>query len=167
MTRPALYVLGALLALGASFAAGRYSKPTTVETHTEYVDRFQVVRVVQVVRTVDTVTRWKKVTVSTPDGSTRTEETADTTSHEATTTSENEKTEKVTETATASKTVTRQPDWQISALLGVDAAKALNGSGSVSLNVGAHVQRRILGPLSVGVFGLSSGTVGVSAGLQF
>lgn len=32
---------------------------------------------------------------------------------------------------------------------------------------GAHAQRRILGPISVGVFGLTTGVVGASLGLQF
>lgn len=179
MKRPLLYALAAIAALAGSFAAGRYSKPAEVVTHTEYVDRLQVVRTTVVDRVVDRVTdiKWKRVVVTQPDGSTTTTEESHTAEKEkiAENTKVEEKRESETAGATKSTQTTTRPDWQISALVGVTysggSSNTLNSSTTAGLplrvSVGAHVQRRILGPVSVGVFGLSSGTFGLSAGLQF
>lgn len=52
-----------------------------------------------------------------------------------------------------------QPKWTISAL------GALNLDGKVSY--GASVSYRLLGPINVGVFGLTSGYLGASLGVSF
>lgn len=164
MNRPRLYVLGSVAALAAAFFAGRYSTPTKVEHHTEFLTRTQVVRTVAIQRVTDI--KWKRVIVSTPDGGTTVTETEDT--HIDERTNENTKTNTDAKEATATKTQTLRPTWQISALVGTDVtsvANALNGSGPLRPTAGIHVSRRVLGPVTVGAFGLSSGTFGVSAGL--
>lgn len=54
------------------------------------------------------------------------------------------------------------PDWRVTPMVGVNIS---NGFGQ--LVYGGEVQRRILGPVSVGAWGLSSGLVGVSASWEF
>lgn len=53
------------------------------------------------------------------------------------------------------------PDWRISALAGTTVTDLQQWS------VGVEVQRRILGPFSIGAWGLSSGQAGVSASIEF
>lgn len=53
--------------------------------------------------------------------------------------------------------------FTISALGGYDVAGAESGT----MSIGAHASARVLGPVNVGIFGLSSGTLGVSVGITF
>lgn len=54
-----------------------------------------------------------------------------------------------------------RPDWRIGALVAVDYRAPLTPA------YGAHVERRLFGPLSAGGFILSSGHFGVSATMEF
>lgn len=162
MTKPLLYTLAGVAALVVAFVSGRYSVPTKVEMRTEFLTLTQVVRSVHVRQVTDT--KWKTVVVTKPDGSSVA--TTEATTHTDTSTKENENSSKVAASTVATKTETKLPDWQISALVGADLSKALNGSGTLAPTFGIHVQRRVLGPVTLGVFGLSSGVVGLSAGLQ-
>ena len=55
---------------------------------------------------------------------------------------------------------TPAPDWRASALVGLEVRGG-------ELVYGAQLERRILGPISVGAWGLSSGAAGVSAGFAW
>ncbi|NDD84290.1 hypothetical protein EBZ38_08475 [bacterium] len=56
------------------------------------------------------------------------------------------------------------PDWRISPMVGLDFKNGLQSSQVV---YGGEVQRRILGSVSAGAWGLSSGVAGVSVSLEF
>lgn len=65
------------------------------------------------------------------------------------------------------KVVTKErplPDWRLTPMVGVNVKNGLKASEFV---YGGEVQRRIAGPVSVGAWGLSSGTFGISASLEF
>lgn len=56
----------------------------------------------------------------------------------------------------------KKPDWMVSGLAGVGLKeKGLNGV------YGAHVQRRVIGPVHVGGFGMTNGSGGLSVGISF
>lgn len=57
--------------------------------------------------------------------------------------------------------VNKPLDWHVGALVGMDVHKGL-----IPI-YGASLDRRILGPVTVGGFGLTNGTIGVSIGLSF
>lgn len=61
-----------------------------------------------------------------------------------------------------------RPNWRLGGLVGYNFAtlktNALDMDGVV---FGAEVQRRIAGPISIGAFGLSTGTGGLSLNLEF
>lgn len=60
------------------------------------------------------------------------------------------------------------PDWRVSAIVGVSTPDILqNGLSDRSLVLGVDAQRRIAGPLSGGIWGMSNGAVGLSLSLEF
>lgn len=60
------------------------------------------------------------------------------------------------------------PDWRISPMVGLSVPGLLqDGLSDRQLVFGIEGQRRIAGPLSGGVWGLSNGAVGVSLSLEF
>jgi len=161
-----LYTLGAVATLVIAFVAGRYSAPATVETRTEYLTRTQVVRTTHVRQVTDT--KWKTVVVTKPDGSSVATSVGET--HTDTKTSETAHSSSDTKSVASNKTEISRPDWQISALVGVNGRSvlnAINSTGPLTPTFGVHVSRRVLGPVSAGAFGLSSGDVGLSIGLNF
>ena len=68
-------------------------------------------------------------------------------------------------TARVVETKLQRADWRVAVMGGVDAPAALRLE--VKPLVGALVERRILGPFSVGIWGLSSGVGGVAVGVEF
>lgn len=68
------------------------------------------------------------------------------------------------EKTTEEKIIREKADWNISILGGHNLSNALQFN---SLTYGGHVQRRILGPIHVGGFGLTNQTLGVSLGVSF
>ena len=75
------------------------------------------------------------------------------------------KTESETVTNTNNKTETivqgKKSSLNLSALAGINVT---NPSGGIIF--GGHISKQILGPISIGVFGLSNGTAGLSVGIQ-
>jgi hypothetical protein len=60
------------------------------------------------------------------------------------------------------------PDWRISPMVGLSVPGLLqDGLSDRQLVFGVEGQRRIVGPLSGGIWGLSNGAVGVSLSLEF
>lgn len=161
-----------VIALVAAFGAGRFAMPSkihVVEVRTYHYETVQgkerVVfkdRVVQVDRVVTKVTS--------PDG-TITEKIEDKSKRETKTT---DASKEVVATSTDSSaktdklTVNDAPRFTVSLLAGVQIKSQVNlipGAGPFSL--GLQFQYRIIGPLQVGAWGLTTGAFGVSLGLTF
>lgn len=53
-----------------------------------------------------------------------------------------------------------RPDWRVGGLVGIDL-------GGLSPTYGAQLERRIIGPVYVGAWGLSSGQGGISVGVEW
>lgn len=134
------YLIVLVLLVGA-FAAGRYTSPTKIET------KIQTVEVEKIKKNEDTVI----VEKITPDGTKTTQ------THIVSTTEENNHIKENFDTVTESK----HPATTISLLGGLDI------NNSVHPVYGLSASRNILGPISMGIFGLSNGTVGLSVGLNF
>ena len=124
-----------------SFAMGRFSVSTTKQT----------TDVKQVDRDKDTRTQTVVTTVKSPDGTVKTVETRDTT------TSIKTEIKQVNTTAVKSP-----PKLNISALVGNDFSQR-----SIVPLYGISIQKEVLGPVTVGAFGLTNGTIGISLGLDF
>lgn len=63
---------------------------------------------------------------------------------------------------------TPPPDWRVTAMVGVDASPLVRQGLPPALALGASVERRIIGPIYVGVWGLvQPAAVGASIGFDF
>lgn len=144
-----LFILYAICVL-AAFAAGRYSVQAP-EVHTLAAINEEIKQDAN----KDTQTHQTIVSVKTPDGTTKTTTTIDTTTKDkvdtaiATTT-------KVDHTVTPPKIET----LNVSFMAGVDFSRQ-------ATVYGASVNKQLLGPITIGLFGLTNGTVGGSVGFQF
>jgi len=182
MTRQRLILAGTIvLALAGSFAAGRYTRTVqtrdVVRTETQWKDR-EVVKVVHDVQTVHdvatqtrtvTVTKWAKA----PDGSpVVTQEThaekdqQAETKRQARTQGTQERQSEAHQATVETHTVTAPPNWAITGLVGAQL-----GGKTVLLPAplvgGIIVQRRVLGPFSVGFWGTTGMAGGVSLGASW
>lgn len=159
--------VGIVLAVGA-FTAGRYSAPTRVETKYETVERLRVETTMHVHRVLDTRTQWRTVTTSHPDGSTEKTEIGITETHENTKAAETTKTETDVHTVRNTQKISDAPRVTILGLVGVggvDLTKPQSIGVSARPVFGAALSYRVAGPLTVGVFGVSNGTLGAALGL--
>lgn len=171
-------ILVVALIVGAYFG-GRYSVPVVerlkVEEKIVYQDR-EVIKEVIVERKVVTKGETRVVVRDRyvyPDGSIHEHE------EEKTDTKTDEKTDKDTKTEVVKevrvveeriveKVIDRRPQWRASLLVGADFGPAwqpIPNAGALTL--GAHVEFRPLGPVWVGVWGLHTGAVGGSIGVEF
>lgn len=152
-----------VVALAGSFAAGRYLAPQKIKIETKTVEVIKTV--IQKEKAVQKDTHKETTITETtkPDGTkeTKTVVVEDNKIKKDTTTVKHEDT--TTNTDTKKEIVKTTSRLNISALAGVPIS--LQGLGSFT--VGAHVSKDLIGPVSFGVWGLSSGTVGISAGLTF
>lgn len=143
-----------VVALATSYAAGRWSAPEKVKIVTQTVE-------VEKKTNDKTVDKDQKVTVivnTKPNG-----EKTETTITENKTKDDVKTTDTHTTTKSDDKEVTKsQSRLNLSVLGGVDAR-----GPQVSPVFGGHVSKEVLGPVSVGLWGLSNGSAGVSLGLTF
>ena len=133
------YIIALVILIGA-FALGRFTVPTkTVTVEVEH-------KVEDTHNNTDTII----VEEVKPDGSkiTRTEIKSKTDT-------------KIVSDIKNSTTVQKTSPLNISALAGIDV---IHPTGLI---FGGHVSKQILGPVSIGIFGLSNGTAGLSVGLSF
>lgn len=160
------YVIAAL-AIGA--AVGRYTVPTKVVTKIEEkIVEKEVIKTKE--NTVRETNKNRELVVTEtvlPDGTRKIEkhyinrdEIRDTAERTNLTT-----TSRDTELHSSTVTTSENANWNISALATPSHTKDDILSGSLSY--GLHVQRRVLGPFSVGAFGLTNKTYGVSIGGSF
>lgn len=136
--------LAIVLVFALGLSIGRFATPTKVETKTVTVE----VEHKAEDKKVDKVTT---ITVK-PDG---TKTTTITDKTETTTKTD------VSDIKTSSKLVeNKHSDLNISVLAGVDITNP-------KIIYGASVTKGIIGPVSIGIWGLTNGTVGASVGLNF
>lgn len=166
-----------LALLGVAYAAGRFMAPDKVVTVDRVVERVvedthareQVRELTEQLETLRT--RREVVIVTRPDG-TREERTTEETERR-TETERVVEVEKIVERVVTvdrevMKTVTLErarPAWRVSALGGLDIAAATRLQ--LVPVYGAHVERRLFGPVSAGVWGLSTGAAGLSLSIEF
>jgi hypothetical protein len=134
-------IIVTIILVVAAFGAGRYLTPTKVVTKTQVVTQ-----------TNDIIhDHIHTVVVTNPNGTT------------TTTTDNNSVIDDKTDTDSNSSTVTTysKPQWKVSGMAGLSV-------NSLSTPIyGAQVERRILGPISAGIWGLSNSTGGVALSLEF
>ncbi len=150
--------IGGLILLALSFATGRYLTPDKIKIETKIVEVEK--------KTSDSDTNRDKhretITVekTLPDGTT--EKTTKTT-EDTQTDRKTHSTDDLTKTETTSKEITKGDKVTVAALTGVD----INLSGTSPIIYGGIVSKPILGPVTVGVWGLSNATAGLALGLTF
>lgn len=145
----------ALLALGGGFLWGRYTAPTRTVEKTQVVekrieDTESKVKVRELLAQLETMKRHtRREETVLPDGTrtivtdTHVDRTRDTRSDVATQTEEKRHTEAVRTVEVIREVERARPDWRAGAVLLFDGAPLY----------GAQVQRRILGPVSLGALG--------------
>jgi hypothetical protein len=145
------YIAGVVLIITA-FALGRYSntlKPSTSNIETNKVtDNKDENKQTHTVTTV--------VTTKEPDGSTKTTETDDTTI--------SDKIQDKSQDTKVDQTVVTQPT---SKKLNISALVSPGLESGIRMAYGASISKEVLGPITVGAFGLTNGVLGLSIGLDF
>ena len=156
-----LLVLGIFL-IGT--AVGRFSLPAKIVEKEKIVFQDKIIEKKVEVKDIQKKNNkiYIKIEKTSPDG-TKTVETRiiDKDETSSNTNTSDDKSQDTTQISDASKeTIYATKDWLLSA--------AVNYSTSSStMNYGVIAQRRILGPVYVGVYGFSDGTFGGSCGLSF
>ena len=143
-----------------AFAAGRYSTPTKTVTQIKTVEIEKKVEDKKVDNDHKTHLKRTKTEVDKPDGS-KTITTVTENVTEDKTKSDDKTVDNKTKDTTATKTESKgNSQVTISALSGVDVT---NGH----YVFGASVYKPVLGPIGIGVFGLSDLTFGAQVGITF
>lgn len=144
------------LALLASYAFGRFSAPEKVKIEK------QIVEVEKKVTDRDAEKNTKKTTTTTkithPDG--RVEETTTVVEETNRKSSKTETSESGKSSSETTETTYSSSKVSVSGLWGIQI-------GTPGVVYGASISKPILGPITVGAFGLSNGIVGGSIGLTF
>lgn len=153
-----LIALGVAIAIAAlGFAFGRYSAPTQIKE----IEKIKVVTVEKKVEKAVEKKDVKVVVTEKPDGTKITE----TTDLSTTTTDTNTDTNTNSTTDKTKITTFKKPNWRIGAIAGLDIHTS--SFSAVKPVYGALVERRILGPISVGGMGMSNGTFGIVLSVEF
>lgn len=149
MTTKTKYIIVVVL-IGTAFAAGRYSvsqpdvhQTTDTETNNNIDTNTESHKKITIVKEKEPNGKTKTTTTITDDSTTHTEDKSTTDTHTDTTV----KPQKI---ATAT----------LSALAGVDVERG-------QTVYGASLTKQVIGPVTIGLFGLTNGTVGASIGLSF
>lgn len=172
--RELLTTTGLTLAVAAAaFSVGRFTAPVQVEERVEYRTEWREKKVEVVkwrtARAVDTRTTTTPVLLQVPDGGVVLASSTTTESRERETGSGGVETKTDASSATAGQTqrvTTVRPDWRVGVLAGAslrEPAVVLTGP----LVIGASVERRIAGGLSLGVWANTVGAAGASLSMEF
>ncbi len=185
MLKPWHYLVAALALAGAGYAFGRFAAPDKVVTVEKEVIRTvekevgltheQVFELAKILETMRRETHTETTTTVKPDGTTETKIVEDTKT-EKTTETETEKVAEKDESKTTETETTREvettkiverarPGWKVSVMAGLDFPYAIKGE--LRPVYGGSIERRLFGPLSAGVWGLTSGAGGLSLSLEF
>lgn len=161
-------VISSVLLLGIGAAIGRFEGPAKVVTKTE--TKVVTQTVVKEVEKKSTQTNKNTVTTVTettkPDGTkTKTTVITDKDSIKVVdNTKLDEKSNSSSDTKSSTVTTYSKNDWNVSAMASVTKPK-LSNLGTIAY--GLEVDRRIIGPISAGVFGLTDQSYGVTLGISF
>jgi hypothetical protein len=137
-------IIGIILLIAIAFAVGRYLTPTKIVTKTNTITVNHDIIHDHVTTVV--------VTKELPNGE------KDTTT---TTTDNTVVDDKTNANASTSTTISNvKPQWKVQALAG------LNGNNITVPVYGADIERRIIGPISAGLYGNSNKEVGLSISLE-
>lgn len=155
-------VIIATASLATAFAVGRYTVPTKIVTETKVVEVEKKVEVVKETKDKDKRKKTKKVIKIAPNGEkiiteVTVEDTKTTKSKDSSVTDEKSK---------ASDSKTTQEKSNSPTTISILAGKKIT-DGLDPILFGAHVSKPVLGPVSIGVWGLSNMTFGLSVGLSF
>jgi|ERR1051326_3912424 lipopolysaccharide export LptBFGC system permease protein LptF len=167
-------IIISVVALAVAFASGRWLAPTKVKIEKEVVVQEKIVEVEKKSTQTDKDQEKHKKTVkkeiTRPDGTkeviTTTED--DTNTKQVTKVEDDKsKQDDTTKVEKETKEVTRSGSPVTISLLTGASLKFENGLSAGPVVYGASVSKPILGPISMGLFGLNNGTFGVSVGLIF
>lgn len=158
----ALVVAAITAAFAAGYASGRRPVREVVRTVEDTAARERVYQLEAQLATMKRDTRRETVRIVRVDGSSETRTVVDAHIESAVDTRRATDAAREVKTHTAAERIVTaaRPDWRAGPMVGFDFR-----SGSVAY--GGQIHRRILGPISVGAFGLSSGVAGVSLSLEF
>lgn len=164
--------VGEALVMAAVFMGGRYSKPTEtkvvtkVETKVEYKDKVKIIRLRDEAKHQEVTT----TTTKGPDGTVTVTKHATTDTQTKTATNTKKSSSKKEESKTFQFSLERRdlPDWRASGLVGWDVGSLrLDPSGLAPKVYGIEVDRRIIGTVWGGVWGMSNKTAGLSVSVEF
>jgi hypothetical protein len=146
MTNPRLFAFLLILMVLVGYAIGRYAQPAKVVTKTQVVTQVHDVVHEKIHKVIVTVTapNGTKTTTTTIDNGSVINDQSNTQSNSSTVT-------------TYDKT-----QWSVGALANVDLTKGISAP-----SYGIQVERRILGPVWVGAYGLANASGGLSVSLEF
>ena len=148
-----------VVSLATSFAVGRYTVPTKTVTVVKTVEIEK-----KVTDTNENKKEHKKTTITELDKPDGTKQTTTVITDDTDADKKIDQTLDQTDTSESTKTVVKTGSrLNIAALVGMPVTNLSNPA----LVYGVHVSRDLIGPISIGVWGLSSGTAGFSAGLSF
>jgi hypothetical protein len=158
-------IIAAVVVVTGAFATGRWAAPTKVVTVTQTVEVEKKHEDVAVDTNKNVHKETKTTEVVKPDGTKET--TTDVTEDTKAISHEGDKTDTdSSRTEVSSKEVTRDSSKVTISVLG--GAKVFGGSEGLNPPVyGGSISKPIFGPATVGIWGLSNGTVGCSVGLTF
>ena len=157
----------ALLLIAAAFIAGRSSAPVGPAFMDDHTSSKQAEVQKIVVKVVERKTERKVVyrdRTTKPDGTVIEHEKEETDTKTDTDTNATGTREVVKEVVREVKIQNPRPDWRVSLLAGVQPT--LNPLG-VTPAFGLMVERRVLGPFSVNVWGLHTGVIGIGISGEF
>lgn len=139
-----------------------------VEWKERIVTNTEIKEVVKYVKVTSTVTE-REITTTKPDGTTVVEK-EKTRTNENTQVDSSRNTNSTTDTKVEAKvdtkTVRIQRDWRVGGTVGVDFSNPFPSSFG-DLVYGASVERRIIGPIYLGVWGNTGKQGGISVGVEF
>jgi len=150
-------IITGIVIVATAFAFGRYSAPERVRTEVKTVE------VEKKTETKESNTNRHKetttVTITKPDGST---ETTTKTTEDTNLKTDSKLVDDTTKSSDTTKEVTRGGNK-----LSIAALSGINYSKPDQLIYGASVSKELIGPITLGAFGLTDKTVGISIGLNF
>lgn len=159
--------LAVFVAVFLAFAVGRFATPAkvVVQTKTQTVEK--IVQAKAEVRTETQVVYRDRTVVTHKDGTVEHRNIEQTSNGQVDT--KHESAEKVVYRDRELLRVVEspKPQWRVGVLAGVDILHLGRPQLFGPVALGAHVERRIAGPVWLGAFGLSSGAAGVSVSVEF
>ena len=155
-------IIGVVVYTLVCVAGGYYLAPVKVKTEVKTVEvEKKDTNTVQNEKK-DSHKTYTKVVIVKPDGTKQTTTTV-TDDKIATQKTDTTQTIDIAKSSDQTKEVTKSSSrLNLSALAGVNVSNPANG-----LLYGVHVSKDILGPISIGLFGLSNGNMGCSVGITF